>query len=272
MSNNANLFAMFEERFVSARDDVALQDDKRQVTLTFGDLLVGSARYANALAGLGITPGDRVTVQTEKSLEGVLLYLGVLRAGAVYQPLNTAYTSAEVDYFIGDAEPGVVVCRPQDEDQIGVIAAGHGCRVQTLGPAGDGGLPELAQSQPADFETVLRSGDDLAGLLYTSGTTGRSKGAMLSHDNLSSNAVTLHRFWGFEPGDVLLHALPMFHVHGLFVALNIAFLNLSKIIWHDRFDVERIVAGLPQVSVLMGVPTFYTRLLARPELDRDLCA
>ncbi len=272
MNDNANLFALFEARFIAARDSVALQDDNRQITLSYSDLLAGSARYANALVSLGVKPGDRVTVQTDKSVETVLLYLAVLRAGAVYQPLNTAYTGAEVEYFISDAAPKLVVCRQADHERISEIAGQYDCRVEALGNRGDGSLADTAGSLSDEFATVQRAGSDLAGLLYTSGTTGRSKGAMLSHDNLASNALTLHRAWAFEPGDVLLHALPVFHVHGLFVALNVAFLNTSKILWHDRFDVERLMADLPRSSVMMGVPTFYARMLAQPDLDTERCA
>ncbi|MDH3740305.1 MAG: malonyl-CoA synthase [Hyphomicrobiales bacterium] len=272
MSENQNLFALLENRFAEAGEQIAIEDDNRQITLSYADLLDRSGQYANALLSLGVAPGDRVTVQTDKSLESVFLYLGTLRAGAVYQPLNTAYTGAEVEYFISDAEPKVVVCRPQGEEQITALTKDRDASVVTLGNDGTGSLAELAQSQNTAFVTVERVGDDLAGLLYTSGTTGRSKGAMLTHDNLASNAVTLHRYWGFVPGDVLLHALPVFHVHGLFVALNIAFLNMSRIIWHDRFDAARVIADLPRASVLMGVPTFYVRMLGQPDFGREQCA
>ena len=272
MSDNANLFALFEPRFAEAGDALALQDDARKISLSYGDLLTRSAQYANALAAAGVKPGDRVTVQVDKSLENVLLYLGVLRAGAVYQPLNTAYTGAEVEYFIGDAEPRLTVCRPGDLEQIEPLARKHNCSVLTLGRTGDGSLMEAVAAASDAFQTVHRESDDLAGLLYTSGTTGRSKGAMLSHANLSSNAVTLLDYWSFEPGDVLLHALPIFHVHGLFVALNVAFLNQSSILWHDRFDVERVIGDLGNASVLMGVPTFYTRMLGQSSFTKECCS
>ena len=280
MSKNHNLFAALENRFIEAGSQVAIEDNERQVTLSYADLLERSGQYANALVSQGVEPGDRVTVQTDKSLESVFLYLGTLRAGAVYQPLNTAYTGAEVEYFISDAEPKIVVCRPRDEEQITKFATSVGASVLTLGNGqtgkrtgdGTGSLAELAASQDGEFVTSDRGNDDVAGLLYTSGTTGRSKGAMLTHDNLASNADTLHRYWGFVPGDVLLHALPVFHVHGLFIALNTAFLNKSKIIWHDRFDAARVIADLPRASVLMGVPTFYTRMLGQPGLNREVCA
>ncbi|MGE4246348.1 MAG: AMP-binding protein, partial [Parvibaculaceae bacterium] len=239
--------------------------------MTYAGLRAGAARYANALARLGVKPGDRVTVQVEKSVENVLLFLAVLKAGAVYQPLNTAYTPAEIEYFVGDAKPSLVVCDPAREEALHPIARGNGATLASLGSAGEGSLADLAAAASPEHATVPRAADDLAGLLYTSGTTGRSKGAMITHDNLASNILALHAIWAFRPGDVLLHALPIFHVHGLFVALGTAFLNGSEMLWHDRFDVARLIADLPRASVLMGVPTFYTRLLSRDDFTTEVC-
>jgi malonyl-CoA/methylmalonyl-CoA synthetase len=203
--------------------------------------------YAAALVRLGAEPGDRILVQAEKSIEGALLYLASLRAGLIYVPLNTAYTAAELAYFIGDAEPKLVV------------APGHL------------DIADLA-AEPADFETVSRSPDDLAAVLYTSGTTGRSKGAMLSHDNLASNALVLKDYWRWQTGDVLIHTLPIYHVHGLFVALHGALLNGSTMLWHQGFEAGAVLADMARATILMGVPTFYVRLAAHPGLTREAVA
>lgn len=270
---NENLYHLFETRFSKARQKIALRPADGSTPVTYAELEVNVSRYANALEKLGAEPGDRVSVQIEKSIANVYLYLAVLKVGAVYQPLNTAYTPAEVDYFISDARPKIIVSDPKQALEIDNIAKAYGVlSVTTLDAKGEGALAELAAAQPAQHETVVRKSDDLAGLLYTSGTTGRSKGAMLSHHNLSSNALTLHELWQFAPNDVLVHALPIFHVHGLYVALNTAFLNTSEIIWMSKFDANAVVDALPQASVLMGVPTFYTRLLSEPAFTKDACA
>ena len=236
--------------------------------LSYREMVEGAGRYANALAGLGVRPGDRVAVQVEKSPVAVLLYLGCLRAGAVYLPLNTGYTLAELDYFIGDAEPAVIVCAPAAAE--GVAALARGAKVETLDARGEGTLADKAAAAPTTFAEVACGPDDLAAILYTSGTTGRSKGAMLTHANLVSNAQVLAREWRFTEADVLLHALPIFHVHGLFVALNTTLAAGSSVMFLAKFDPEAVIAGLPEASVMMGVPTFYTRLLQEPRLDRDL--
>lgn len=269
--DNANLYALLDARFVEAGDRTAFRmpDGSR---MSYSALRAQVSRFANALKGFGVAPGDRVTVQVEKSLDNVALYLAALKVGAVYQPLNTAYTPAEIDYFVSDAEPSLVVTTSARRASIDEIAAKRGVgAVATLDGDGKGTLAEAAATAGSTCETAMRAGDDLAGLLYTSGTTGRSKGAMLTHDNLSSNALTLHELWGFKPGDVLLHALPIFHVHGLYVALNTAFLNGSEIIWLDRFDVDTVLRFLPEASVMMGVPTFYTRLLGDERFGREVC-
>ncbi|NNF79662.1 MAG: malonyl-CoA synthase [Rhizobiales bacterium] len=268
---NANLYSLLEERFLGAGEAIAFRPVPGE-PLSYLGLCAQVARYANALEAEGVAPGDRVTVQIEKSLDNVFLYLATLKVGAVYQPLNTAYTAAEVDYFISDAKPSLVVCDPSRAESLKPIAAQHGVKaVHTMAPSGEGSLQDLAANQSAEHTTAQRAPDDLAGLLYTSGTTGRSKGAMITHDNLSSNALALHRIWHFQPGDVLLHALPIFHVHGLYVALNTAFLNQSEIIWLQKFDANQVLSLLPEATVMMGVPTFYTRLLQAPAFNAEAC-
>ncbi len=270
MTDN-NLYTLFESRFPADLTQTAFEGPEVP-TVSFGDLREKSAQMANLLTALGAVAGDRVAVQTGKSVEAVILYLACLRAGLVYLPLNTAYKAAEIEYFLGDATPAIVVCDPASLTEIEAIAGKCGVKeVLTLDAAGRGSLTERADQQDGDFKTVARTGDDLAAILYTSGTTGRSKGAMLTHDNLASNARTLHKHWGFTEGDVLLHALPIFHVHGLFVALHCALLNGSKVIFLTKFDPAVIIANLPKATVFMGVPTFYVRLLAETAFTKDVC-
>jgi malonyl-CoA/methylmalonyl-CoA synthetase len=238
--------------------------------VTYGDMLDGSGRIANALAGFGVKSGDRVAMQVEKSAEAILLYLGCLRAGAVFLPLNTAYTSAELQYFIGDAEPALIVCDPARRDAIAAIAGG--AAVATLDANGGGSLMEAAAGRPTEFADAARGADDLAAILYTSGTTGRSKGAMLSHENLASNARTLSECWRFTADDVLLHALPIFHTHGLFVATNIVLFAGASMIFLPRLDADAMFRWMPRATTMMGVPTFYVRLLQDTRLTRDAVA
>jgi malonyl-CoA/methylmalonyl-CoA synthetase len=245
---NANLYAHFHAAF-DARPDAPALVDATDKGITFRELDVLSARFAAMLRRHGAGQGDRIVVQVEKSVGTVALYLGCLRIGAMFVPLNTAYTAAEVGYFIDDAEPRLFVSAPD-----------------MAGPEAPLWAEALA-SEP-DYDIAVSADDDIAAIVYTSGTTGRSKGAMLSHGNLLSNAQTLLRIWGFRPDDVLIHALPIFHVHGLFVALHTMFLNGSTTIFLPRFDVAQIVELLPRATMLMGVPTFYTRLLADPAFDR----
>lgn len=266
-----NLYAHLERHFPAARDAAAIETQEGR-TLSWRDLDAGVARLAQLLAGLGLEAGARVAVQVEKSPEALLLYLATLRAGYVYLPLNTAYREAEIGYFLGDAEPGVVVCDPAAQDWVRPLARKAGSRwLFTLDARGRGTLMDAARPLPTHFDTVDRSEEDLAAILYTSGTTGRSKGAMLTHGNLASNADVLKTAWQWRPGDVLLHALPIFHVHGLFVACHGALLNGSKMIWLPKFDPAEVVKRLPFATVFMGVPTMYVRLLADPALDRELC-
>lgn len=238
--------------------------------LTYGELHDATGRWANALVSLGVTPGDRVAVQVEKSPENLILYLAAVRVGAVFLPLNTAYTLAELDYFLGDAEPALVVCDPSVESSVEAIAGD--ARVATLDRAGQGTLASLAASQSAEFSTVARSETDLAAICYTSGTTGRSKGAMLTHRALLSNALTLRDLWRFTPTDVLIHALPIYHVHGLFVATNVALTAGASMILQPRFDAATVLQTMSRATALMGVPTFYTRLLAQTDLTSDAAA
>ena len=236
----------------------------------FGDVADVSARLANALAALGVKPGDRVAVQVEKSPEALFLYLACLRAGAVYLPLNTAYTQAELDYFLRDAGPAVFVCRPEHAEAGAKLCANAGvAHCHTLGTAGSGSIMTLAHAQSGAFAGVPRGPGDLAAILYTSGTTGRSKGAMLTHGNLSSNARALIETWRFTPEDVLLHALPIFHTHGLFVASNVALMSGASMLFLPKFDPDEIFRLLPRATVMMGVPTFYVRMLADSRLTRE---
>ena len=236
---------------------------------SFADLAAAAGRMANALAALGVAPGDRIAVQVEKSPANLVLYLASLRAGAVYLPLNTAYTLAEVGYFVGDAEPALIVCDPAARAGMQALAASSGARVEALDAAGQGSLADLAASQEADFETVPRADDDLAAIVYTSGTTGRSKGAMLTHANLASNARTLVEAWRFTSRDVLIHALPIYHVHGLFVGINVLLMAGGTMIFLPKFDPGEIVGLMPRATTLMGVPTFYTRLLRQAGLSPE---
>ncbi len=239
---------------------------------TYADLVALSGRLAGALRALGVEPGDRVAVQVEKSVPALVLYLAVVRAGGVYLPLNTAYTLAELAYFIGDAEPKVVVCDPGKQAEVEEIARPLGASVVTLDARGQGSLMEKAQAAAPDFATVPRGSDDLAAILYTSGTTGRSKGAMLTQDNLVSNALALRDHWRFTADDVLIHALPIYHTHGLFVATNCVLFSNASMIFMPRFDPDAIFAALPRATCLMGVPTFYTRLLQDQRLTPEATA
>ncbi|MFD1704760.1 malonyl-CoA synthase [Methylopila henanensis] len=241
-------------------------------TLAYGDLLARTAQLAHALASFGVAPGDRVAAQVEKSAEALMLYLACVRAGAVYLPLNTGYTPAEIDYFLGDAEPAVFVVDPEAERALASVAARHGARLETLDADGQGSMAAAADGLPTRFDDVARGPDDLAAILYTSGTTGRSKGAMLSHDNLLSNALALKDFWRFTAADRLLHALPLFHTHGLFVATNTALVAGASLILLPKFDADRVMALLPRATTLMGVPTFYVRLAQHPSLTREAAA
>ncbi len=254
---NHNLYAALREAFSQDLNKTFLSQPGDS-EVSYGEIDIISAKLANTLVDLGVGIGDRVVVQVPKSAEAVALYLACLRMGAVYMPLNTSYTANEVQYFIDDARPSLYV---------------HGGSTDVTGPQ-NLSLIELTQigfGKSATHAVVQRSADDLAAMLYTSGTTGRSKGAMLTHSNLVSNAHALHDIWGFVEGDVLLHVLPIFHVHGLFVALHTAMLNASTVIFLDRFTTEDAIANIPSATVMMGVPTHYIRLLEDKRFNSDLC-
>jgi malonyl-CoA/methylmalonyl-CoA synthetase len=270
---SGNLFVALREAFPADLDATAIETaDGPLLRYSWRDLERATAMLANLLDSLELPAGARIAVQTEKSVEALLLYLAVLRAGFVYLPLNSAYQSAELEYFIGNAEPSVFVCTPERFARISQIAFKAGtAHVFTLGTERQGSLLERASHHADTHVPAVRNADDLAAILYTSGTTGRSKGAMLSHGNLLSNARTLQKYWGWRPGDVLIHALPIFHVHGLFVASHGALLNGSRMLWFSRFDAKAVVARLPDATVFMGVPTLYVRLLAEPGLTREAC-
>jgi malonyl-CoA/methylmalonyl-CoA synthetase len=238
--------------------------------ISYAEAFATAGRLANTLMASGVTPGDRVAVQVEKSPDALLLYLACARAGAIYLPLNTAYTLAELEYFIGDAEPHMVVCAPDRRDEIAPMAHRLGVSVvETLGTNADGSLMTRATEYSTTFVDVACTPDGLAAILYTSGTTGRSKGAMLTHGNLTSNAETLKDYWRFTVEDVLLHALPIFHTHGLFVATNTILLAGASMLFLPKFDVDEIFRLMPRATSLMGVPTFYTRLLKDKRLSRE---
>jgi len=268
---NANLYALLQAGFAADRDSTAIETPTRDYS--WNDIERISARYAKLLAGLGLPAGARVAVQVEKSPEALMLYLATLRAGFVYLPLNTAYREAEVEYFLRDAEPSVVVCSPANLSWVSELAQRCGIpHTYTLDERGAGTLEQASAGQDGKFETVASQPGDLAAILYTSGTTGRSKGAMLSHRNLSSNAQVLNTYWGWRSDDVLLHMLPIFHVHGLFVGAHGALMAGARMIWLPKLDIEQALHYLPRSTVMMGVPTYYVRLLAEQRFTRELCA
>lgn len=268
---NSNLFSVLQERMQPHLDRIMVEEPGGRC-YKYADALSLTAQLANRLTALGVQPGDRLAVQVDKSPETLLLYLACLRAGAVYLPLNTAYTGAEVAYFLGDAKPALFVCRPDDEVQQQVLAQNAGAVLKTMGTAFDGSLLQGLDAESVQHEPVQREPQDLAAILYTSGTTGRSKGAMLTHRNLCSNAEALVKAWHFNVDDRLLHALPIFHTHGLFVACNVTMMVGASLLFLPRFDLERIIEHLPQCTALMGVPTYYTRMLKEPAFTRDLVA
>lgn len=283
---NHNLFALFQARFPDDKSCIFIETgDGRYIN--FAEFEATIAQYANFIQALGVEPGERVAVQIEKSPEALMLYLACLKAGVVYLPLNCAYRENEIAYFLADAEPKLVIHAPQDENWMAPLCARlHISHLFTLNEHGSGSwsinAAKSAQNLEFNFEIVQRESDDLAAILYTSGTTGRSKGAMITQQNLRSNALTLHQHWGFKAGDVLLHVLPLFHVHGLFVAAHMALLNAQhgdRMIFHSKFDAKKVIAALASsaesstnhATVFMGVPTMYTRLLAEPLFTQTCC-
>src|SRR5450432_3466468 len=264
---NANLYALLRDHFAENSEQPCILHPGGAV-IHYDDLDAMAARIAQVLVAAGCEKGDRVAAQVDKCWQALALYLACLRAGLVYLPLNTGYQKSELAYFFGDAEPRVIVCRPETLETIATLRP----EATVLSLSRDAGtLLDRARDAPETFDTVVSAPDDLAAILYTSGTTGRAKGAMLSHRNLASNALALVNAWGFTRGDVLLHALPLYHVHGLFVACHCALLSASRILWLPKFDAAEVTALLPHASVMMGVPTFYTRLLAEPAFVKDAC-
>ncbi len=277
--NNQNLFCALRDAFPVDLEATAIEtaDSAQPLYYTWRDLERATARMANLMNSLDLPHGARVAVQADKSVEALILYLAVLRAGYVYLPLNTAYQAAEIEYFLGNAEPSVMVCAGRDFGWVSRLAFKARTRhVFTLDDDRSGSLLERAAAMSDTHRPAQRQADDLAAIVYTSGTTGRSKGAMLTHGNLLSNALTLRQHWGWrsagEGADVLIHALPIFHVHGLFVASHGALLAGAGMIWFARFDAKAVVERLPDATVFMGVPTLYVRMLAEPGLTRQACA
>jgi malonyl-CoA/methylmalonyl-CoA synthetase len=270
--SNQNLFVALRDAFPADLDRTAVQTDGG-LTYSWRDLDRATAMMANLLDSLDLPPASCIAVQVEKSVEAMVLYLATLRAGHVFLPLNTAYQSAEIGYFIGNAEPAVVVCSPDNHGWVSKIAFSAGTQyVFTLGDERTGSLLERAAHMRDSHTPAQKQGDDLAAILYTSGTTGRSKGAMLTHGNMLSNAVMLRDYWQWRPDDVLIHALPIFHVHGLFVAIHGALINGSKMIWLSKFDPKLVITKFAEATVFMGVPTLYVRMLAEPTLTREQAA
>lgn len=238
--------------------------------ISYGDFLTQAARFAGVIRAAGLQPGDRLAVQINKSPEALGVYAACAITGVIFLPLNTAYAPAEVSYFLSDSGARLLLCDPAKADALTPVAQAVGAQIMTLGSSGDGTFFEAAKTQPAQFNVATRNADDLAAFLYTSGTTGRSKGAMLSQRNLLSNAEALTALWQFTDRDVLLHALPIFHTHGLFVGTNVTLIAGGAMLFLPKFDVDQMVSNMTRSTTMMGVPTFYTRLLDHPEFDADL--
>jgi malonyl-CoA/methylmalonyl-CoA synthetase len=250
-------------------DAVFLQLPAQQ-PLSYDGFLKIAAQYAGLLCDVGLVPGDRVAVQIAKSPQALAVYAACAQAGLVFLPLNTAYTADEVAYFVENSGAGIVLSDASKRDALAPIALRCGAQLETLNADGSGSFADKAGAFPVHFDTVARDTDDLAAFLYTSGTTGRSKGAMLSQGNLLSNARTLQKEWRFTAEDVLLHALPIFHTHGLFVATNITLLSGGQMVFLPKFELDQLIDEMPRATAMMGVPTFYTRLLDDPRFTKDL--
>jgi len=262
---------LFDTLFENCSSDHLCIESADGTRWSYGEILCETAKVANALVNLGVKPGDRVAAQVDKSISAVTLYLGTIRSGAVFLPLNTAYTPIEIEYFLSDANPALLICRAESEASLQPITTRASIRLETLDSSGESGSwRKLTNASPSEFETIIRDERDLAAILYTSGTTGRAKGAMVMHRNLASNAQALAELWRFSKDDILLHALPIFHTHGLFVAINTTLIAGASIIFLPRFDTEQVISVMSRSSVMMGVPTFYTRLLDSPEFTQDL--
>lgn len=265
---NRNIFSLIEGSIKDPSRTLIAMDGEENIT--YGDMLKRTAQYAHALKLSGVKIGDRVAVQVDKSVECFFLYLGCMRLGAIYLPLNLGYTEKELDYFIGDASPTLFISTQEKQDILKDVAKKYGADIKTMDADGRGTLSSLADAQAQDFENAVREDDDLAAILYTSGTTGRSKGAMLTHGNLSSNAESLIECWKITSDDILLHALPIYHTHGLFVANNTVLFSGASMIFHQSFNVDNVIAALPDASMMMGVPTFYSRLLSSDAFTKEL--
>ncbi|UTW11961.1 malonate--CoA ligase [Marinobacterium rhizophilum] len=268
----SNLYDEFYDRFPSDMRSTFIENENGSI-YSYSQLHRSSSQLANLLVQLGLKKGDRVAAQVDKSAQAVFLYLACIRAGLAFVPLNTAYKEHELEYFFEDAEPGLVVVGTRYYEAVERIATQAGVKnLETLDSTGGGSLIEKATGQSVKFETVTCKADDTAAILYTSGTTGKPKGAMITHRNLFSNARTLHKLWGWQSADVLLHALPIFHIHGLFVACNCVLMNGSSILFISRFDCDKVIDLLPRSTVMMGVPTFYTRLLSENRFNASICS
>ncbi len=272
MTDNPNLYAHFQQHFpADLNTQLLLSADGRSVSYAAADQ--ASARIANSLLQLGAEPGDRITVQVEKSTENLFLYLACLRGGLVYHPLNTAYKASELTYFLGNAEPTIVVCASASLTPMKSLLPANGVKaLLTLDADGSGTLMERAAAASTQADVAQCEGTDMAALLYSSGTTGQPKGIMLSHDNLRKNAEALVTAWGFSASDRLLHMLPIYHAHGLFVGIGCVLMSGASLVWHSSFNDKAAIAALPYCTTMMGVPTFYTRLLANPDFGPECCA
>ena len=268
---NNNIYSIFEQHFPPSREAVFIETPDGD-TYSYATLEQEVSKLAHYLTELGVSKGDRVAVQVEKSPQVLFLYLACLRAGFIYLPLNTAYTENELAYFVENAEPAVVICDPESEDIFSRIGKTHKLQhIFSLDAQGKGSLFSASENTPAQFITTDCDKDDIAVILYTSGTTGRPKGAMITHGNLAANGLDLQKSWQWQQQDILLHALPIFHIHGLFVACHNVLLGGSKMIFLSKFDAQTVMQLLPKATVLMGVPTFYTRLLDLPNFEQQVC-
>ncbi|MGY4509565.1 AMP-binding protein [Bradyrhizobium sp. USDA 3650] len=266
---DANFYRLFET-WLQLEPTGAVFELETGQTLTREWLHVLSGRYANALRRSGCAAGDRVAVQLEKSAHAFALYLACLRAGFCYLPMNTAYRPAEMGYLLQDAQPAVFFRGLTAEALAGEIVPAT-TKAFTFGPQGEGTFAPVVELVDPTYRTIELSGTAPAALLYTSGTTGRPKGALISHGALSYSARTLSELWGFSASDVLLHTLPIFHSHGLFISFNVALASGARLLLQSKFDAADVLKALPRSTVFMGVPTYYHRLLTSPLLNSDRC-
>ncbi len=263
------LSAALKDETQKAEEKIFLYQSNQKIS--YLALEQATAKFANALLDLGLQPNDRVAVQIDKCSDALILYLATIRAGGVFLPLNTAYVSSEVEYFLKNATPHIFICDPERESELSEITVDTNMQLLTLNVKGDGSWLKHCDGQPETFTNIARGADDMAAILYTSGTTGRSKGAVLTHNNLLSNAKVLAEYWNYQASDVLLHALPIYHSHGLFVAVNVTLISAASMILLKKFDMDNVIQMLPRSTVMMGVPTFYSRLLSSDELNAEIC-